>query len=58
MSLKDNFKRISYIANVCRTENTQSELSSMLAELDSTIADMICEVYGIDEYENMENEND
>ena len=56
MSLKEQFKRISYVANVCRTENTTAEIQSMLNELDSTIADMFCEIYGIDEYESIQKE--
>ena len=52
-NLKDQFERISYVANVCRTENETPEIQSMLNELDSSIADMICEIYGIDGYEEM-----
>jgi hypothetical protein len=33
-------KRLSKLANTCRTENTQPELSSMLAEIDSTIEEL------------------
>jgi hypothetical protein len=40
-------KRLSKLANICRTENTQPELSSMLAEIDSTLQELcdsdICE---------------
>jgi septal ring factor EnvC (AmiA/AmiB activator) len=40
-------KRLSELANICRTENTQPELSSMIAELDSTLQELcdsdICE---------------
>ena len=33
-------KRLSEIANICRTENTDPKLSSMLREIDSTLQEL------------------
>jgi len=39
----NTLERLSYIANVCRSQNTDPELSSMLGELDSTLQEELDE---------------
>lgn len=40
-AIEKELERLQVIANICRNENTQPELSSMLGDLDSSLEDMI-----------------
>jgi hypothetical protein len=53
---KQTLERLSYIANVCRSQNTDPELSSMLGELDSTLQEHLDGEYGQTEPEKTEAE--
>ena len=41
LKLREELKRINDLSNICRTENINSDLSSMLNDIDSSLSDVI-----------------